>query len=149
MTTIQWISYNDPVYANSAGTAIDCKLTLANGNVWPFTASSNDVEQHGVDIFNAIIANQKTIPIAPYVAPVPDSRPSVITLTDFMTRFTTDESSAIATAAHTNLTILMWVTQMSSLQKINLTNPDIIASINNLVSAGIITTERAKGILTP
>jgi hypothetical protein len=146
--TIKWKSYTNPVYMNLDGTAIDCQLILIDDQVWPFTACSYDIEPHGVEIFNTIISNQKTVPIAPYVAPVVNSNPAIITLSDFMARFTSDESSAIATSAHTNLTVLLWVTKMSTAKTVNLNDPAIIAGIETLATAGVLSQTRVTEILS-
>ena len=64
-----WVSYADPVYASADGAMINCQLTLEDGTVVPFTASKNDVEPYGVELYDTIIANQASIPIGPYVPP--------------------------------------------------------------------------------
>ena len=51
-----WVSYADPVYASADGSMIDCRLTLEDGTVVPFTASAHDVMPYGVELYEAITA---------------------------------------------------------------------------------------------
>ena len=65
------VSYSKPAWANAAQTTIDAQVVfkeLGTAAV-PFTASKNDVETHGVDVFNAIVAAAATVPIAAYAPP--------------------------------------------------------------------------------
>jgi hypothetical protein len=64
------ISVANPVFATADGTAIDCVLQLdAFPMPVPFTASVNDVEEHGRQIYAKILAGEYG-EIAPYVPPV-------------------------------------------------------------------------------
>lgn len=58
--------FRNPKY-NQLGT-IDCEIHLPDRDIWvPTTASSDDVEQEQVDLYNTIIASGT--PIATYVPP--------------------------------------------------------------------------------
>jgi hypothetical protein len=58
------------VYANAETTKINCLVKFVEFNEeLPFTATIDDVETHGKDIFNRAIAGEFGA-IAPYVAPV-------------------------------------------------------------------------------
>jgi len=66
----QLTSLKTPRWANPEKTQIDCEITTSQfgDEVLPFTASINDVEQHGRDIFNAIVSGEYGI-IADYIPP--------------------------------------------------------------------------------
>lgn len=66
---IEWTKYSSPVYVSASEQSIDCILTVTGMGDIPFTASATDSEQHGRDIFAAIVANAATTPIAPFSAP--------------------------------------------------------------------------------
>lgn len=63
-------SLTNPRWVDAEHTAIDCEITTSQfgDEVLPFTASANDVEEHGRNIFAAIVAGEYG-PIAEYVAP--------------------------------------------------------------------------------
>jgi hypothetical protein len=63
-------SLSNPRWENIEHTAINCKITTSEfgTEVLPFTASQNDVEAYGREIFADIVAG-KYGPIAPYTAP--------------------------------------------------------------------------------
>ena len=62
LTNLRW--------ANLEKTQIDCEITTTQfgDEILPFTASINDVEQHGRDIFNAIVSGEYGT-IADYIPP--------------------------------------------------------------------------------
>lgn len=64
------ISANNPVYINSENTAIDLNVLFEGfpGPV-PFTATPNDTEMYGVELYNNAQAGQYGS-VAPYVPPV-------------------------------------------------------------------------------
>lgn len=68
----------NPVWVDAEHTAINCEIaTTEFGNeMLPFTASPNDVEAHGREIF-ADIAAGKYGPIAEYVPPPEPVQPVV------------------------------------------------------------------------
>lgn len=65
------VSYSSPVWGDAAQTAINVQVIFeeTGSAAIPFTASKNDVETHGVDLFNTIVANASKTPIGAYVAP--------------------------------------------------------------------------------
>jgi len=66
------VSVSNPEYADSGSTTINCDVVWNNGKndlpAMPFTATANDIEQHGVDLFNSLI-NGAYGAISPYVHP--------------------------------------------------------------------------------
>ena len=53
------VSIKNPKWANESHTAIDCELMLEGlDDVLPFTASSDDCEPHGKEIFGRILAGE-------------------------------------------------------------------------------------------
>lgn len=67
MPTVQNVT--DPVYANEAGTAINCTVKFAEFPApLPFTATSYDPDEYGRQIYADLIAGVYG-PIAPYVPP--------------------------------------------------------------------------------
>jgi len=68
-TGIEYIK--SPIYLNEDGSRIDCLLKLfAFNEELPFTADKNDIEPHGIAIYNLIIAGEAG-PISAYVPPSP------------------------------------------------------------------------------
>jgi hypothetical protein len=63
-------SLSNPRWSNEEHTAIDCLITTSQfGNeILPFTASQNDVEEHGKQLFKDI-SEGKYGEIAKYIAP--------------------------------------------------------------------------------
>ena len=71
----QLISVSNPIYSNAQNTIIDCLIVVSNyPDPLPFTASPNDVEAHGREIYARLIAGDYG-PIAPYVPPPNPSTP--------------------------------------------------------------------------
>lgn len=68
---------------------------------------------------------------------------------EFQARFTAQESAAIYAAAVGNAQLLGMLIQQASARYIDLTDPQTIAGVNALVSAGLLTQDRATEILTP
>jgi hypothetical protein len=63
------LSVREPVWANAQHTAIDCRLrTSAYSEELPFTASPNDVEEHGREIFGRCMIGEFG-EIQPYITP--------------------------------------------------------------------------------
>lgn len=59
----------NPIYANSENTVINCEIQFENSEQWlPFSASIDDVEEHGRMVFEAI-QNGDTVVVADYVPP--------------------------------------------------------------------------------
>ncbi len=60
----------NPRWVDAEHTRIDCEITTSQfpGELLPFTANPNDVEAHGREIFEDIVAG-KYGPIAEYVPP--------------------------------------------------------------------------------
>lgn len=60
----------NPVWANEEHTLIDCIITTSQfgDEQLPFTADKNDVEQHGREMFSALVSGNYG-PIAEYVKP--------------------------------------------------------------------------------
>ena len=61
---------SNPRYAAAGHSAVDVDLNLEDGRVLPFTASPNDPEPHGRQLY-ADLAEGKHGPIAPYTPPPP------------------------------------------------------------------------------
>ena len=56
MSEVEYIK--NPVYASEDGKVIDCIVKFSTVAVeLPFTASANDIEPHGVAIYESILAN--------------------------------------------------------------------------------------------
>lgn len=66
----------NPQYSNADGTTIDVELNHPEYGWMPFTASPDDPEELGRDIYAAAIAGEYG-PVAPYVAPPPEPEPTI------------------------------------------------------------------------
>jgi hypothetical protein len=62
------IEYNNPIFVSEDGSAITCQITLPSGAVIPFTARSDDPEEHGRAIHAAILGNVHEVPVAAFVS---------------------------------------------------------------------------------
>ena len=69
-------SLKNPVWANAEHTLIDFVITTSQfgDEELPFTASPTDVEAHGRELFERIVAGEFG-PIGEYVAPPPQPTP--------------------------------------------------------------------------
>jgi hypothetical protein len=69
MPTIQ--SVTNPFYANAENTIVNCTIVYeGSSEAFPYTASPNDPEQSGRDLYEALIAGTYG-PIAAYTPPPP------------------------------------------------------------------------------
>jgi hypothetical protein len=62
--------YSNPVYQTPDNDYIVCEITHPVFGKIPYNAHKNDVEPLCVAMYNHIVENAQTVPIAPYVAPV-------------------------------------------------------------------------------
>jgi hypothetical protein len=72
-----------------------------------------------------------------------------ITKLQYMERFTDEELAAIYTLAKTNVQMEIWLEKFKATTEVNLTDSRTVSGIQSLVTAGILTEERATEILTP
>jgi len=79
--------------------------------------------------------------------PVPPTQPTPLTHKQFMDRFTDTELAAIMTAAKSSIELELWFKRFEMAQDILLTDPQTIAGVNALETAGLIATGRATEIL--
>jgi hypothetical protein len=70
-------AYSNPKYITVDGKFISCIVSHPVFGSIPYTASSTDPDASGSALYVSIIANQTTIPIAPYVPPVAPVAPVV------------------------------------------------------------------------
>ncbi len=82
-------------------------------------------------------------------APVVASPPTQLPPLTFLARFTAAEEAAIAQAALSNASILLWLTKAGAAQYIDLADPNTKAGMDALVAAGLLTAARETAILTP
>lgn len=80
--------------------------------------------------------------------PPPPPLPNIITKPAFRFRFTDQEYVGILTAAKTNIEVASWVETFNMTTTIDLDNQRTIAGVQNLVTANLLTQERATEILT-
>ena len=70
-------SVSNPKWANEEKTVIDCEIKMSDfgDEVFPFSATSYDPEEHGRKIFSDLLAGVYG-PIAEYVPPPSDDLPT-------------------------------------------------------------------------
>jgi hypothetical protein len=68
---------------------------------------------------------------------------------EWMSRLSSDESTAIATAAQSNASILFWMLQAAAAQFIDVTDQRTIEGVNALAQAGLIQSGRVAELLAP
>ena len=74
MSEVEYLK--SPVYSSADGLNIDCVVKFSTVAVeLPFTASLNDIEPHGVAIYQALLAGDAG-PIGAYVPPPEPIKPS-------------------------------------------------------------------------
>lgn len=74
---MKYTTVTSPKWANAGMTLLDCSVNFDNHGTLPFSASADDVEVHGREIFNRAIAGDFG-PIAAYTAPPPPPPPSKV-----------------------------------------------------------------------
>lgn len=77
------------------------------------------------------------------------AHPTLLTPLEFMARFTPAEQTALAAAAQSNATILLFMLQMAAATTIDLTSPLTQEGVQGLGTAGLIAEGRAATIMTP
>ena len=147
------ISFHSPKYVSSDGKYIDC-MVLFEGRTTelPFIASINDVEPHGVELYNRLLAGEAGV-IEPYIAPIiPTLVPSnKITPLQFKARFDSSEWSNILTAVMSDPNVLGWVFEASAASYIDLTDPTTSLGLSYLSTRtpSLLSSDRISAILTP
>ncbi|MDO9711039.1 hypothetical protein [Paracraurococcus lichenis] len=66
---------------------------------------------------------------------------------EFMNRLSTEESAAIATAAQSNASVLVWLLKLSAATYVDLTDQQTIEGVNAIKAAGLLTADRAAELL--
>jgi hypothetical protein len=85
-------------------------------------------------------------PVTPTPEPISRTR---LTRLEFRNRFTQVEKEAIYTAAETVVSVRIWLDDLAAAEYIELTDPNTIASVEGLASAGLISESRVSEILAP
>jgi hypothetical protein len=115
-------------------------LREADGAMIPLDPGNSDYQ-----VYLVWLAAGNTPDTAPIVAP-----PTVITTTAFWARFTPSEQTAVQQAAMSNPQIMSEMTFGLMAGQVNLTTGATLqAWMNDLVTAGAITSARMTVILTP
>jgi hypothetical protein len=105
------------------------------------------------NVVNTIVATpefmQENYPDGNYrEVPQPPTPVYVITKFQFLMRFTATERQETLTAARTNVVVEDFMSLLNSAENVNVTNPETIAGVNELVSINILTQARADEILS-
>jgi len=82
------------------------------------------------------------------LTPAPAQR-TRLTRLEFRNRFTAAEKEAIYTAAETVISVRIWLDDLAAAEYIELTDPNTIASVEGLASAGLISESRVSEVLAP
>lgn len=91
------------------------------------------------------LAEDGTFVDAPEVPPTPVAR--TLPPLEFMGRFTPAESEALAQAAQSNASILLWMLRLSAAREVDLDDAQTIAGLDALVSAGLLTAAGKRAAL--
>jgi len=67
---MNYTNVKNPIWTNAEHTMIDCEVTFDEIGTVPFTATPNDTEEHGRDIYAKAVAGEFGV-INEYVAPPP------------------------------------------------------------------------------
>jgi hypothetical protein len=142
----------NPVWADPDHRQINCTVTFDGLGTVPFSASPNDVADHGREIYADCVAGQYG-PIAEFVAEVPvvtiitAQQPTVITPLQFINRFTDAEQLAIVTATMQSPVVKLWYDKLLAAQSVEFADPRVASGLDSLVAAGLLTQDRALEIL--
>jgi len=83
-----------------------------------------------------------------WTAPVPVAPlPPRLTSLEFMALLTDAEQTAIATAAQTNASVLVWLLRISGATYVDLGDPQTAAGVQAMVAAGLLSATRVTAIL--
>ncbi len=113
-------------------------LRTSDGAWIPFTEGNKDYNDYQIWL---ALGNTPD----PYVPPVP-TKPQVLSSTEFFNRFTTDERTAIFSAAQASPQMLQFVVTAAAATSIDLTDPSVQGGVNSLIGT-ILTAPRASAIL--
>lgn len=83
---------------------------------------------------------------APVVVPAPVTRMSPLV---FIARFNATEQAAIATAAQTNASIMLWLIRCAGATYVDVADAETVSGVSALSSAGLIAAARVPTILAP
>jgi hypothetical protein len=81
------------------------------------------------------------------VADPPAPTPTLLSDYDFLLLFTSDERIAIRAAAQSNGALYVWLDLLIRVNEVHLDDPKTIGGIDALVTAGLLTADRAALIL--
>jgi hypothetical protein len=136
---------------NAVGT-IDMEIEHPAYGWIPFTASPDDTEQMGRELYAQAAAGDFG-PVVEYVAPPAPPEPPTppeprsVTPLQFFERFTADEQIAIVTATLTDPVVKLWYDKLLAAQEVVFADPRLSAGLDGMVAAGLITAERKTEIL--
>jgi hypothetical protein len=125
------------VYSSQSNTYVP--LTDATFVAWLAAGNYVTIISSQAELNQVLIDNNLT-PITPS---------SVITSLAFHNRFTDAEQLAVATAATSNPNVFNFYLLLALAGTVDLANAIVIAGVDALSTAGVITSDRATQILTP
>lgn len=79
--------------------------------------------------------------------PPPPPTAPVVSPRQFRQLFTSEETLAITTAAQSNVQLRMFLDDEAAAEQVHLDDPEVMAGLNALVSANLLTQDRANAIL--
>ena len=140
----------NPQYSSPDKSTIDVDLNHPEYGWIPFTASPDDSEQIGQDIFHAAQAGEYG-PIADYVAP-PAPEPQYKTqfsVLEFRDRFTIEEQLTIRQAQFNDMEVGLVYDNFQAAQFIDVTDPRVEQGIDLYIAKGLLAPERKAQLLEP
>ena len=86
---------------------------------------------------------------SPPPAPAPAAKPTRISPLAFIGRFTPAEQASIAQAAMANAQLFLWFNKLTAAQEVDLGDQETKDGLAALVSAGLLSADRAAAVLLP
>lgn len=140
----------NPIFTSHDGACVTLDLNHPDYGWIPFTASPDDVEEHGRAIYAAAMAGAYG-EIAPYVAPPPPPAQykTVFSVLEFRARFTQNEQLAIKTATYTDPAVGLVYDDFLAAQFVDLADARVEAGIDLYISKGLLEPDRKAELLAP
>lgn len=144
---MDFVTATNPEYANSDKSVINLIVDFKVEGELPFSASPDDSEPHGRELF-ALAEAGEFGEVAEYVAP-PPLYITQFSVLDFRDRFTMPEQLAIRAAQMTDMEVGLVYDAFQAAQFIDVDDPRVAGGIDLYIAKGLLEPERKAELLAP
>ncbi|GEM_PF-1418893 len=138
-----------PRFSSVDGNSVDLEFNHPELGWIPFTATSDDCEGHGREIYAAAVAGEYG-EVVPYsLASRTIQYKTVFSVLEFRARFTQDEQLAIKTATYTDPAVGLVYDDFLAAQFVDLADARVEAGIDLYISKGLLEPDRKAELLAP